>query len=161
MTKLSEYPPEWPDVAWSVKQDAGWRCARCGHPHEWSYERIPCDDRCDPARHRGGLNDGRQRILTVHHLDGDKHNLAWWNLVALCQVCHLVIQAKVILERPWTWLEHSDWFKPYAAGWYAHRYLGQELTRDEVLERIDELLALERLKPATMRKKTEVQHGDN
>ena len=39
--------------------------------------------------------------------------------------------------------EHSDWFKPYAAGWYAWRYLGEELDRDETMARLDELLALE------------------
>jgi hypothetical protein len=41
---------------------------------------------------------------------------------------------------PWP---HSEWFKPYAAGWYAWSYLGEELTREETLARLDELLALE------------------
>lgn len=50
------------------------------------------------------------QLLTVHHLDGDKANLAWWNLTALCQVCHLEIQAKVVMERVYPF-EHSDWFK--------------------------------------------------
>lgn len=83
------------------------------------------------------------RILTVHHLDGDKANLAWWNLAALCQRCHLEIQAKVVLERVYPH-EHSDWFKPHAAGWYAKAYLGLDLSRAEVEARMDELLALER-----------------
>jgi hypothetical protein len=86
------------------------------------------------------------RILTVHHLDGNKANCRWWNLAALCQRCHLEIQAKVVIERVYPH-EHSEWFKPYAAGWYAWAYLDEDLTRAEVNERLNELLALE-LTPA-------------
>ena len=35
-------------------------------------------------------------------------------------------------------------FKPYVAGFYARKYLGEMLTREEVDARMDELLALER-----------------
>lgn len=106
------------------------------------------------------------RILTVHHLDGDKANCRWWNLAALCQRCHLEVQAKVVMERVYPW-PHSDWFKPHVAGYYAFVYLcrvcgrtrdehwsawdgephtfeaGVELTREQAMERLDELLALE------------------
>lgn len=64
------------------------------------------------------------RILTVHHLDGDKANCRWWNLAALCQRCHLEIQAKVVMERVYPF-PHSEWFKPYVAGYYAFVYLCQ------------------------------------
>lgn len=57
--------------------------------------------------------------LTVHHLDLNPSNNVWWNLLPLCQRCHLSIQSRVILERPWLF-EHSEWFKPYVAGYYAH-----------------------------------------
>lgn len=86
-----------------------------------------------------------QRILTVHHLRlgaDAKRDLRWWNLAALCQRCHLTIQGKVQMERVWPY-EHSEWFKPYAAGWYAWSYLGEDLTREETMARLDELLALE------------------
>ncbi len=117
------YPPNWPEIAARVKWEAGWRCVRCDHPHD------------PPAG----------RTLTVHHLDGDRANSAWWNLLPLCQACHLSVQARVILEQPWLF-EHSEWFKPYAAGWYAASYEGNpEITRDEAEARMDELLALERL----------------
>jgi hypothetical protein len=139
-----DYPSEWPAVALATKEAAGWRCVRCGHPHERPAERVACDDRCDPARHPGGLNDGRQRVLTVHHLDGDKGNLRWWNLAALCQVCHLQIQGKVKMERCYMF-EHSAWFKPYVAGWYAWRYLGVMMSREQVESRLEALLALERV----------------
>jgi hypothetical protein len=84
------------------------------------------------------------RILTVHHLDGDKRNCRWWNLAALCQRCHLTIQGRVVMARVWPW-EHSKWFRPYVAGYYAAVYLGEDLDREQTLERLDELLALERV----------------
>lgn len=57
-------------------------------------------------------------MLTVHHIDLNKSNCRWWNLAALCQRCHLQIQHKVIIERTYMF-EHSKWFKPYVAGYYA------------------------------------------
>lgn len=83
------------------------------------------------------------RILTVHHLDGDKSNCEWWNLLSLCQRCHLQIQTRLNPELPY-FLEHSDWFKPYAAGFYAKKYEGVNLTREQVAARLDELLGYER-----------------
>jgi len=88
--------------------------------------------------------EAQWRILTVHHLNGNKADCRWFNLVALCQRCHLTIQGRVVMERAFI-MEHSDWFKPYAAGFYAWKYLGDNLSRDEVVERQDELLALERI----------------
>ena len=116
------YPDDWLAIAKAVKDAAGWRCVRCGHAHE-------------PAS---------GHTLTVHHLDLDPSNSAWWNLLALCQRCHLSIQGRVYLDRPWVLLPHSEWFKPYVAGFYALKYLGEELTREETEARLDELLALER-----------------
>lgn len=161
-------------VKHQVREDAGHRCIRCLHPYrrgehgrgEWS----PCDERClhsGPIRSRRGHQpwieagtnllpgraaqmaaQGREveaqwRILTVHHLDGCKANCRWWNLAALCQRCHLQIQGKVQMARVWPW-EHSEWFRPYVAGYYAHCYLGEDLSRAETEARLDELLALER-----------------
>lgn len=142
---------------------------RCGESKaDWS----PCDERCShrglvrlsyraddgsevgPMEHvlateagvvvgYGKRVEAAYRVLTVHHLDGDKRNCRWWNLAALCQRCHLTIQGKVVMDRRWLH-EHSPWFRPYAAGgYYAHRYLGEELTREQAVERMDELLALE------------------
>lgn len=84
----------------------------------------------------------RYRILTVHHLDGDKANCRWWNLAALCQRCHLTIQGRVHLARLYVH-PHTEWFKPYAAGYYAFAYLGEELSRADAVARLDELLNLE------------------
>jgi hypothetical protein len=118
----SAYPSNWKELATAVKEAAGWRCIRCDHPHDTA----------------AGYT------LTVHHANLDPGCSAWWNLLALCQRCHLAIQAKVDLNRPWVMAEHSDWFKPYVAGFYAFKYLGLELSRTEVIARLDELLAIER-----------------
>lgn len=158
------YPPVWHrELKHAVREAAGHRCVRCQHPYqtgvsppEWSR----CDELCEhggPVRWRNRTGElttvplnldadapreAAYRILTVHHLDGDKANCRWWNLAALCQRCHLTIQGKVVMERVWPH-EHSAWFRPYVAGYYAYRYLGEELTREETEARVDELLALE------------------
>lgn len=117
---MNDYPQDWPAIAHEVKSMAGWRCVRCGHPHSTKNRPVQCDQHCDVERHGGTLNDGKQRVLTVHHLDGDKANCVWWNLAPLCQVCHLIIQAKVVMPRPWVMFHHSEWFLPYVAGYYAY-----------------------------------------
>ncbi len=86
--------------------------------------------------------EAQWRILTVHHLNGNKLDCRWWNLVALCQRCHLTIQGRVVMARVWPW-EHTDWFKPYVAGYYAFVYEGRDVTRAEAEARLDELLAYE------------------
>lgn len=119
---MTQYPSNWKEIAQAVKDEAGWKCIRCEHPHE------PETGYC----------------LTVHHLDGDKSNCEWWNLTALCQRCHLSIQGRVIMERPWMF-EHSEWFKPYVAGYYASVH-GRETGREYVMANLKELLALGRPK---------------
>lgn len=125
-----EYPPNWKEIAQAVKDAAHWVCVRCGKPH-------------DPEN---------GYTLTVHHLDLNPSNCSWWNLAPLCQRCHLIIQSKVILERGWMF-EHSDWFKPYAAAYYAQRagltlptmdyYISIKTTpRKMVIKHLDEWLAL-------------------
>lgn len=116
----SGYPIVWPAISVHVKEAAGWSCVRCGHPHDL------------PSRH----------VLTVHHLDGQKANCRWWNLPALCQRCHLHIQITVRMAQGFMF-EHTEWFKPYAAGYYAFRFLGLELTRAEVEADLPRLLALQ------------------
>ncbi|MDE3097418.1 MAG: hypothetical protein KGK07_15645 [Chloroflexota bacterium] len=110
-TRVSgEYPPEWPALSLGLKQGAGWRCERCGHPDDPALRtlmgvrpgRLPCDGRCTHA------TDGKQRMLTVHHLDGNKANLERFNLAVLCQACHLSVQARVDFYRPY-FLPHTPW----------------------------------------------------
>lgn len=122
-----------------VRAEAGNRCLRCKHPEgdkvlpprffggKHGQFIVECDELCTHERVR------KLRALTVHHLDGNKENNRWWNLLALCQVCHLQIQAQVIPERPFLF-EHSEWFKPFVCGFYAHYYGGVEITRAEADE---------------------------
>lgn len=83
-----------------------------------------------------------QRVLTVHHLDGDKQNCRWWNCPPLCQRCHLQIQAKVHMGQQYLG-EHSEWFKPYLAGYLAFQVSKEDLTRDQVAADLPRLLKLE------------------
>lgn len=77
-------------------------------------------------------------MLTVHHLDISPANCAWWNLAALCQRCHLSVQARVVMDRPYMF-EHTEWFKPYVAGYYAH-LRGLPEDREYVMENLVDLL---------------------
>lgn len=133
----------------AVRAEAQGRCIRCGHPDDAPAiraspinnrehdrdARSACDDRCTHPR------DGKMRILTVHHLTGQKDDNRWWNLLALCQSCHLTIQGRVIPERPWLF-DHSPWFVPYVCGFYASYYGGQDITREEADATPDRWLAL-------------------
>ena len=116
----NDYNPDGQSKRREARERAGNKCLRCGSPS------VP------------------GRILTTHHMDGDKSNDEWWNLLALCQVCHLQIQAKLDPEQPY-FFEHSGWIKPYIAGFYAKKYEGRNVTMHEVMMRLDELLAYERL----------------
>ncbi len=143
----NQYPDDWPAIALLVKVEAEWRCIRCGHPDdpelckETGIRRgwLPCDAQCDSRYHSPSIPHSKQRILTVHHFDGDKSNCRWWNLGALCQVCHLSIQGKVKMQQRWL-LPHTPWFRPYVAGYYAWVVLGEALSREAVEERMTELL---------------------
>jgi len=166
-------PPRIPDLIRELRGHRCERCKhpyRKGDPRispsgEWS----PCDEEClhsltllrwttdddvsvsaAPPTPAGEILrakkvmrvDAHWRILTVHHLDSDKANCRWWNLVALCQRCHLRMQRAVIMDREY-YFEHSEWFKPYAAGFYAFKYQHQELTREEVMRGLEPLLKWE------------------
>lgn len=69
--KKQRYPVNWEQIAGAIKLHAGWRCEACDCPHD----------------------QDSGHVLTVHHLDGNPANCAYTNLVALCQRCHLRIQA--------------------------------------------------------------------
>lgn len=65
------YPDNWPEIAQAMKNWANWKCEHCGTSHD------PTTGYC----------------LTVHHLDGNKMNCSWTNLLVCCQRCHLHIQS--------------------------------------------------------------------
>lgn len=83
------YPGDWEEIARAIKNEAGWCCEHCGHEHE--------------------VETGY--VLTVHHLDGDPANCACENLVALCQRCHLSIQASYKPGQTVMPFAETDWMK--------------------------------------------------
>src|SRR5690606_377450 len=89
------YPPNWKEIADRVKDDARWRCVRSDRKHD------------PPIGY----------ALTVHHFDGDKSNCERWNLMALCQRCHLSIQGRVNPSVP-ILFDPAIWIMPYIAGLY-------------------------------------------
>jgi hypothetical protein len=153
------YPFAWDrTIKRLVREEAGNRCLRCRHPYEkGAGEWSRCDRNCQhegPFRAVEGefflpgagpvplpVVEAQWRVLTTHHLNGVKADCRWWNLVPLCQRCHLLIQRKVVMNRAWPW-PHTDWFKPYAAAFYASKYLDEDLRRVEVMARQDELLTM-------------------
>jgi hypothetical protein len=115
---IGDYPENWPEISRKIKDDANWKCVRCNEPHD------PENGYC----------------LTVHHLDLNPANCEWWNCPALCQRCHLQIQAKVVMKQVWMF-EHSEWFKPYVAGYYVS-LKGLPTDKEYILKHIDEILEL-------------------
>ena len=65
------YPENWPEIAFALKEWAAWHCEHCRAPHDTLSGHV----------------------LTVHHLNGDKCDCRFENLLAACQRCHLHIQA--------------------------------------------------------------------
>ena len=102
---IADYPENWPEIARLVKDAAGWSCVRCGHPHD--------------------VEAGY--MLTVHHLDMNKANVTWWNLAALCQRCHLSVQARVDWHQSYM-LAHSIWMRPYVEGYRLYQETGIVVT---------------------------------
>jgi hypothetical protein len=146
------YPADWPELSRETKDQAGWRCVRCRHQFDsLTGAPKPCDVNCDVTRGRVDRSLGRGVLrhdhespglnFGVHHLDGDRGNQRWWNLPALCNSCHLFIQARVILERAWLF-EHSPWFVPYVCGFYAWYFGGREISRAEAIAEPERWLAL-------------------
>lgn len=154
-----EYPEHWERLSLEVKELAAWRCIRCHHPFAPDTgSPLFCDSMCDLGRgiHRrviggywdraGIINSSNSEWLNainygVHHFDGDKANEQWWNLMAMCNSCHLKTQSSVVPMRPWLF-EHSDWARPYVGGFYAWHFAKRETTRAEVERDIDLFLAI-------------------
>ena len=102
MTK-DGYPDNWQEIATRIKDKNKWRCERCGEPHNPVYGYT----------------------LTVHHLVPVKMLCEDWNLPALCQRCHLSVQAKVeMMQMTLGNFDYAPWFMPHYKGfvkWYERR----------------------------------------
>jgi len=67
-----DYPKDWKAMSLAVREKAGWCCELC------------------PAENgKFHWKTGSKVVLTVHHIDSNKSNNSKYNLIALCQRCHL------------------------------------------------------------------------
>ena len=71
------YPANWKQISWETRAAAGNKCEICdaqnGKPHPRTGSKV---------------------VLTVHHMDFNPGNNLKYNLVALCQRCHLRLDKK-------------------------------------------------------------------
>lgn len=137
------YADNWPEISIATRVEAGYRCVRCRHAFDSATGRpLACDDRCDVRRCRAKriAERGGSHNYGVHHFDGDKGNNAWWNRLALCNSCHLYVQASVIPERAFMF-HHSSWLVPFVCGYYAH-VAGLVITRGQAVAEPERYLRL-------------------
>jgi 5-methylcytosine-specific restriction endonuclease McrA len=75
--KKKLYPENWKQISWQIRAKAGNKCEICdaenGKPHPKTGSKV---------------------VLTVHHLDFNPKNNLGYNLIALCQRCHIRLDAK-------------------------------------------------------------------
>lgn len=111
----SKYPPNWKEIALSIKAAAKWRCEECDRPcrkpgEEWidfrdrladtdgidGYWFADTFDEIDSDESGTAFVDRPGRfVLTVAHLDHDTTNNHRSNLKALCPRCHLKHDAEL------------------------------------------------------------------
>ena len=74
---ISNYPFQWSIISLEVRKKAKNCCELCGtenyKPHWKTKSKV---------------------VLTVHHIDGNTKNNSYYNLIALCQRCHLRLDAE-------------------------------------------------------------------
>lgn len=108
--KRELYPANWRAISLAIRERSGGACectgqcgaehddGRCGAPNgalivrhlerPWEWREHNCHSVC-----LGELCPGRKVVLTVAHLDHDPSHNDPSNLLALCQRCHLVLDA--------------------------------------------------------------------
>lgn len=69
----SKYPENWKEIAFAVKDAAGWKCEKCGKQCRRPKEKF----------------DTHKRTLTVAHINHVEQDCREENLVAMCPKCHL------------------------------------------------------------------------
>jgi 5-methylcytosine-specific restriction endonuclease McrA len=102
-----EYPPEWKTklIQQKLAERFEYTCEHCLTPiNPETGETIGKKRR-----------DGKEHFIAVHHIDGDKSNCEWTNLLYVCQACHLEIQGRWTPGQkvPLKWLEQFDGPPPW------------------------------------------------
>ncbi|MEA5511823.1 HNH endonuclease [Crocosphaera sp. UHCC 0190] len=75
----SRYPKNWKTIAHTIKEAAGWRCAKCGTQCIKPGENVS----------KLSISERSARTLQVHHCDFTPENNESSNLIPLCSPCHL------------------------------------------------------------------------
>lgn len=90
--RLALYPADWPAISAAIREDrAKGHCeceGECGKSHGRSHI-----VRCKAVNGKAHPVTGARVVLTVAHLDRYPPNVAWTNLRAMCQRCHLAYDA--------------------------------------------------------------------
>lgn len=81
---MSRYPKNWKAIAHQIKEQAGWKCFKCG------MQCLKPED--DPSQ--WSKLERRQKTLQVHHWNRDPSDNHPQNLVALCTSCHLMFHCR-------------------------------------------------------------------
>jgi hypothetical protein len=95
---INDYPPYWPSIVKTVKEQADYRCECCGFRYK----------------------PKKEVILRVHHLDLDKANNEPWNLLVLCPPCYSLFLAQNypnLLIHPNLFEPCPEWLKPHITGY--------------------------------------------
>ena len=74
----ARYPKNWEQIAFEIKEAAGWKCEECGKQ----------------CRKPGEQFDTHRNTLTVAHMNHIPEDVSKGNLKALCAPCHLRYDAK-------------------------------------------------------------------
>jgi 5-methylcytosine-specific restriction endonuclease McrA len=76
------YPDDWKLISKAVIKKAGNKCELCNADNYESHWKT-----------------GSKVVLTVHHIDCDKNNNSKFNLIALCQRCHLRLDLETHISK--------------------------------------------------------------
>ncbi|PSF33917.1 HNH endonuclease [Aphanothece hegewaldii CCALA 016] len=81
---MSRYPKNWKAIAHQIKEQADWKCFKCG---------MQCLKPEDDLSQWSKL-ERRRKTLQVHHWNYDPSDNHPQNLVALCTSCHLMFHCR-------------------------------------------------------------------
>lgn len=100
---INAYPKDWKAIAYKVKSAANWTCQHCGKPcrrlkqSKEDFEQYLRSCASEEMAIAFRLKP-QQFTLTTAHIDPDPMNCDPINLLALCSVCHLRMDAKMHAE---------------------------------------------------------------
>ena len=75
--KKKDYHPGWREISWTIIHIRAKNCCEL----------------CPAENGRPHWKTGSRVVLTTHHIDGDRRNNDFLNLIAVCQRCHLRLDA--------------------------------------------------------------------